>query len=152
MADPYALLAPEREPSANRGDRPLQARLRATFGADKDAVAGARHMLVGWLETQPAADWATDDIALAVTEACTNVVYHAYPAEETGPIELSAAIDDGLLSVTVADTGVGMRPRIDSPGGGLGLTLMSTLAATLRVDATDAGTTVLMTFLPQPPG
>src|ERR1700722_12054623 len=61
------------------------------------------------------------DIRLAVTEACTNVVVHAYPDGEEGPLEVLATLLDEQLTVVVRDQGPGITPRPDSPGLGLGL-------------------------------
>jgi anti-sigma regulatory factor (Ser/Thr protein kinase) len=81
-----------------------------------------------------------------VTEACTNVVIHAYPDSE-GPMEIDAAVDDRRLSITVRDEGRGILPRADSPGLGLGLPLIATLAESLELGkGQDESTEVRMTF------
>ena len=86
------------------------------------------------------------DVKLAVTEACTNVVIHAYPEEE-GPMEVRAAVGDGELSVVVRDEGRGVVPRADSPGLGLGLPLIATLTESLELGTgDDDATEVRMTF------
>ncbi len=87
------------------------------------------------------------DIKLAVTEACTNVVIHAYPDGE-GPMEIDAAVgDDRRLSIVVRDEGRGILPRADSPGLGLGLPLIATLAESLELGkGDDESTEVRMTF------
>jgi anti-sigma regulatory factor (Ser/Thr protein kinase) len=86
------------------------------------------------------------DVKLAVTEACTNVVVHAYPGGD-GPMEITAAIRDGRLAIAVRDEGRGMLPRADSPGLGLGLPLIATLAETLELGrGADDKTEVRMTF------
>ena len=61
-------------------------------------------------------------VKLAVSEAVTNVVMHAYvDAESPGEVRLVAALQGGCVIVTVADDGCGMVPRLDSPGLGVGL-------------------------------
>lgn len=87
------------------------------------------------------------DIRLAVTEACTNVVLHAYPQGEEGPLEIRADIDADRLSVIVRDRGLGITPRADSPGLGLGLPLIASLteAVELRRNEDDR-TEVSMVF------
>jgi serine/threonine-protein kinase RsbW len=87
------------------------------------------------------------DIKLAVTEACTNVVVHAYPDRE-GPMEISASIDGtaGLVLV-VRDEGNGIVPRPDSPGLGLGLPLIATLSDSVELGRDRSEhTEVRMTF------
>ena len=71
---------------------------------------------------------------LAVSEALTNVVVHAYrDAAEPGPILVVVAVRDRVLIVTVADEGCGMTPRPDSPGLGLGMGVMARVADTFEI-------------------
>ena len=56
----------------------------------------------------------TDDLRLAVTEACTNVVRHAY-ADEDGTIDVVVRPKGDALEVIVADTGQGSRPAPTRP-------------------------------------
>jgi serine/threonine-protein kinase RsbW len=93
-----------------------------------------------------------DDIKIAVTEACTNVVLHAY-RDADGPLEIEAWPGDGRLRVVVRDQGGGITPRADppSPGLGLGLPLMAALTEEMRLaHAADGGTEVHMTFAFEP--
>ena len=55
-----------------------------------------------------------DSIRLAVSEAATNVVVHAYE-DDAGRILLDAGLSAGELWVLIADDGLGMRPQIQSP-------------------------------------
>jgi anti-sigma regulatory factor (Ser/Thr protein kinase) len=73
------------------------------------------------------------DIRLAVTEACTNVVVHAYPDGGEGPMEVHATLLGDELIVVVRDEGRGIGPRPDSPGLGLGLPLIASLTESLRL-------------------
>jgi serine/threonine-protein kinase RsbW len=88
------------------------------------------------------------NIRLAVTEACTNVVVHAYPDDHEGLLELVATVlDEDRLEVVVRDEGPGIGPRADSPGLGLGLPLIVSLTESVQLgrDAEDC-TEVRMTF------
>ena len=87
-------------------------------------------------------------IELAVTEAATNVVLHAYrTARDDGLIHYSARLDDDCLDVSVRDDGVGMSPNPGSPGLGLGLSLMAHEADSCEIRGTaGGGTEVLMHF------
>ncbi|HSD77611.1 MAG TPA: ATP-binding protein, partial [Solirubrobacteraceae bacterium] len=79
-------------------------------------------------------------------EACTNVVVHAYPGG-AGPMGVRAHIEDRRLTVVVTDQGRGILPRADSPGLGLGLPLIATLAESLELGkGADDETEVRMTF------
>ena len=83
-----------------------------------------------------------DQLRLAVSEAVTNVVLHAYVgAAEPGPVRLAARVDGGAIEVTVADDGRGMVPRIDSPGLGLGLPLIAQTTDTFDVHQSEGGGT-----------
>lgn len=88
------------------------------------------------------------DVALALSEACANVVIHAYRADlQDAVVEVRATWSDVALAVVVADHGGGMAPRTDSPGLGLGLPLMASLTSTLELrEAAGGGTEVWMTF------
>jgi anti-sigma regulatory factor (Ser/Thr protein kinase) len=87
-------------------------------------------------------------IELAVSEAVTNVVLHAYRTPGTGgPVHVTAQVDGRFLDVCVRDRGVGMSPRVDSPGLGLGLSLMAHESDGCEIrSAAEGGTEVLMRF------
>ncbi len=85
------------------------------------------------------------DVQLAVTEAATNAVMHAY-AEVTGELAVTAAIEDGELEIVIGDSGSGIVERRDSPGLGVGLSVIATVAERLRIVSSPAGTQIHMTF------
>jgi len=67
------------------------------------------------------------DVRLAVSEAVTNAVVHAFPGRsEPGTVEVLVRVraDGRQVEVVVRDNGSGMAPRPDSPGLGLGLPLI----------------------------
>ena len=67
-------------------------------------------------------------INLAVSEAATNAIQHAYRdrAEgDAGDVRVVVRGREGCLVVHVHDDGIGLVPRSDSPGLGLGLCLMA---------------------------
>jgi serine/threonine-protein kinase RsbW/stage II sporulation protein AB (anti-sigma F factor) len=60
---------------------------------------------------------------------------------------VTAGLRDGAITVTVSDEGRGILPRPDSPGLGLGLPLIATLASSLELGTNDREETeVRMTF------
>jgi serine/threonine-protein kinase RsbW len=88
----------------------------------------------------------TGDVRLAVTEACTNVVRHAY-RHEGGSIDVAVHAQERALDVTVADTGRGIEPSPDTSGPGLGLALIAALADSLEVErSAGAGSRLTMSF------
>ena len=93
-----------------------------------------------------------EGVRLAVSEAVSNVVVHGYRDGTPGPVTVAAEAGDEHLWVTVSDDGVGIAPRADSPGAGLGLPLIAQVAESVSVSCGRAGhgTVLSMTFeLPQ---
>jgi anti-sigma regulatory factor (Ser/Thr protein kinase) len=122
--------------------------LELKLPARAENVAVVRHAFGGFAEVLTVDEQTLADIKLAVTEACTNVVVHAYDDGEPGSLEVDASIDDGRLTVVIRDSGRGIVPRPDSPGLGLGLPLIATLAESLELGTDDRDRTeVRMTFL-----
>ncbi len=90
-------------------------------------------------------------VKLAVSEAVTNAVLHAYAGGEPGPVRVDAWIEDGRLLVEVSDDGDGMMPRLDSPGLGVGLPFIADTADALEISSSPRGGALLrMTFALQP--
>lgn len=88
-------------------------RVVLTFPAKSDYLLLARLTLSGLARELQLDDELVADLKLAVTEACGNVVRHAYSGAE-GDVSVVFAIDDGRLLVTVEDNGDGIRAP-DSP-------------------------------------
>ena len=88
------------------------------------------------------------DMKMAVTEACTNVVVHAYDDEGMLEVEMLAG-EDGL-TIVVRDHGTGIQPRPARSGAaalGLGLPLIAALSDAFELrGSTGVGTEVRMTF------
>jgi anti-sigma regulatory factor (Ser/Thr protein kinase) len=83
-------------------------------------------------------------LRVAVSEAVTNAVVHAYlDAPEAGPVHVTAEREADSMWVAVSDEGRGMVPRPDSPGIGLGLPLIARMTAGFELYERDGGGTVL---------
>src|SRR4051812_23596796 len=125
-----------------------KAAFKATWPAVPDAVAALRHAVVEHARAAGMPEEALASVRLAVSEAATNVVLHAYEGEpEPGPVHVRVERDGDFLRVTVSDDGNGMKPRPDSPGLGLGLPLIAQLAAGLEVESPPSGgTEICMRF------
>ena len=124
--------------------RTLVRRLRA----QPDQIRLIREEVKAYATENGAAD--PNAVALAVSEAVTNAVVHAYvDAPEPGEIEVVAQMVPGDgLEIVVCDDGRGMLPRHDSPGVGLGLPLVATLAESFEVQVrASGGPQVRMAFL-----
>jgi serine/threonine-protein kinase RsbW len=131
---------------------PEEARSACAFGrtvpAVAENVAPLRHAVVDLAARNGVSEDVKTDLALAVGEACANVVVHAYPPGDVGPLILHAEVKDSEIVIEVCDQGQGMTPRPDSPGLGLGLPLIANLAD--RLEITDGpggvGTQLCMAF------
>jgi serine/threonine-protein kinase RsbW/stage II sporulation protein AB (anti-sigma F factor) len=139
-------------PSHPAGDQPAPTgtgdRFNAVYPADPPSVSSIRHSLSEFARGQGVSEEIVSAAGLAVSEATTNAVVHAYADDdEPGAVTVLAGIDEGHLWVTVCDEGRGMRPRPDSPGLGLGLPLIAQMAASFEVHERDpCGTEVRMRF------
>ena len=125
-----------------------------TWPAVDGSVPLAREVVTGYLSSAGTPDPPLGDIRLALSEAVTNVVLHAYlAASAPGDVRVRVEFDDGEIHVDVEDDGRGLRPRLDSPGLGLGLPLIATLAERMEAhDSTAGGTRLAMSFTRDPPG
>ena len=96
------------------------------YPAVPESVSAIRRALARFASESGAPSRVGDAAALAVSEAATNVVVHAYrESAEQGRIEVTGALTSDELLVTVSDTGIGLRPYPDSPGLGLGLAIIA---------------------------
>ncbi len=126
----------------------LAARNEWELSAHPESVSAARTAVRGFAEAQGVDELVLIDVALAVTEAVTNAVLHAFLDRPPGTIRVAATTGAGELTVVVTDNGIGMRPRPDSPGLGLGLPTIGRLAALVDLRVPEGGGTELsMTFV-----
>ena len=119
--------------------------------AEPASARAARHAVCELLDGVEAD---RGSVMLAVSEAVTNAILHAYGSEAPGGrIRVRAELlDHEALDVVVEDDGIGMRTRSDSPGIGLGLPTISAVADGLEIDVrSGGGTAVRMRFELQHP-
>jgi serine/threonine-protein kinase RsbW len=134
-------------------DRPTKTstepEFRMILPSRADNVAIVRQALAGAIEVLGLSESRLLDINTAVSEACNNVVVHAYQGEE-GPLEVYLCVQDAELEVIIRDHGVGIRPRAPEPGlevQGLGLSLIQTLSDRVEfMGGMSQGTEVRMAF------
>jgi anti-sigma regulatory factor (Ser/Thr protein kinase) len=136
---------PERDPARNLVAVPEpEAELSRSWPAVPESVGAARAAVTAFAAASGAAQDAVTAMRLAVSEAVTNAVLHAYLDVPTpGGVHLRAGRDGEGIWVEVADDGRGMLPRADSPGGGLGLPLIAQMTAAFAIDRVDTGGTKL---------
>jgi anti-sigma regulatory factor (Ser/Thr protein kinase) len=109
--------------------------------ADPKILAEIRLALRRWLRHHGASDSETMEITLAVSEACTNAIEHAYspaPAEFT----LRAAASGGQMTFVVTDAGRWRAPR--GQGRGRGLTIIRAAMDEVEVNSSESGTEIVM--------
>jgi serine/threonine-protein kinase RsbW len=115
--------------------------------ARAENVAVVRHALAGLAERIGMDEPGIADLKTVVTEACMNVVVHAYPADTPGLLEVEATEELEGLTVVVRDYGMGIRPRpdVDRPSLRIGLTLIAALSKSFEIKGgVDRGTEIRM--------
>jgi anti-sigma regulatory factor (Ser/Thr protein kinase) len=114
--------------------------------AQAESVPRLRHAALRFFRARCAPDEEIEQgVAIAVSEACTNVVRHAYPYE-SGEVYVEADLrSDDVLLIVIEDCGVGALEPSSDPGSGFGLHLMATLGD-LRFRSDSRGTRVELRF------
>ena len=142
------------EDDTARRERALPAQVAPLLRTGVPATADRLHVLRRQLGTWAAATGVTGELAesliLAVDEAVSNVVSHAYEAARTGTFDLHATHDPvrNAIHVTVRDHGRWQEIDPDpSSMGGRGLFLIRALANEATIERTAHGTAVRMTWL-----
>lgn len=121
-------------------------RVRMRFPALEDNVAVARAAAAALASQLPFSLSELEELRIAVSEAVTNAVLHAYPPGTQGEVELLLAIDPDAerMDVEVRDEGTGIfdldrarRPEVSTLEGhlGLGFAFMESMSDTLSVES-----------------
>lgn len=92
----------------------------------------------------PIDDELVDDLKLAVTEACTNAIQHAYRDRDPGRVELRYDVEAGRVLIMIEDSGVGRGDGapLESQGereGGMGLAIIRSLVDELELEPGPGG-------------
>lgn len=122
--------------------------VRLALPARPPNVAVVRQALAGMADALEVDVALAADMKIAVTEACTNAVLHAYDTGE-GPLEVDMRVEGPRLTISVRDRGPGFKPL---PAGGddtplgFGLALIASLSDAFAIQGGGAGTEVQMTF------
>jgi serine/threonine-protein kinase RsbW len=120
-----------------------------TMPARPEGVAVVRQALAGMADALDFEPSVLADMKMAVTEACTNVVVHAYD-ENAGVLEVEMLADEHGVTIVVRDHGAGIQPRparSEPPALGLGLPLIAALSDSFELrGSAGQGTEVRMTF------
>jgi serine/threonine-protein kinase RsbW len=126
-----------------------RANVRLQLANQPENVMLVREVLTGVAEALALDGSDLIDIHTAVTEACNNVVQHAYDGEG-GPLDVVVELEPGTVTVVVRDWGVGILEHggtAHDAGPGIGLTAIQALTHRLDLRCpADGGTEVSMEF------
>jgi serine/threonine-protein kinase RsbW len=128
--------------------------VRLDLESRPETLTLVRGMLGGIAELLAIDPELLDDLKTAVSEACNNVVLHAY-AGETGPMQVRLYLGVDRIRVAVRDRGVGIleRATIEHGAAGVGLSVIMALADEVQFTRPpDGGTEVEMEFSAQRDG
>jgi anti-sigma regulatory factor (Ser/Thr protein kinase) len=115
--------------------------LHMRLSADPHVLAEIRRVVRRWLRSRGADDQETMEITLAVSEACTNAIEHAYPPAPAD-FQLHASAVDGDAQIVVRDAGRWRSPRHTNRGRGL--KIIETAMDEVAVTAAPSGTEIVM--------
>jgi anti-sigma regulatory factor (Ser/Thr protein kinase) len=129
--------------------------MRLVLSNRPENVALVRQALGGLAMSVGIHDGLLADMKTAVSEACNNVVLHAYANGGSGPLEIYARPDAHEIEVVVRDEGTGIQPRAPEPDAamqGVGLSLIQALTEKVEfVGGVQDGTEVRMSFRSEAP-
>ncbi len=115
-----------------------------------DAIAEARHWLADVADQAGFTPQEVSELKLVLTEACSNIVRHAYGGEKGHEIVLSLSIDEDELTLTIRDFGRKFdltryqEPDLDVPHeGGYGIYIIETLMDSVEYDTSPQTGTIL---------
>lgn len=121
--------------------------LTQKFPAIAESVPQARSAVAEFARQAGMAKDRVDGVRLAVSEAMTNVVRHAYP-DRDGSVAVTASRASDELWVLVADRGCGHQTASANPGLGFGLGIIAHECDDLVIaERSDGGTELRMRFL-----
>ena len=122
------------------GDASESRTVRLTIPAKPEYITLSRLALSGLSRVRPLAEETLADLKLALTEACSNSVRHAY-GDAGGHVEISFELRDDRLIVEVADDGTGFEPETagrngddaELAEGGLGIAIIRSIADEVEI-------------------
>jgi serine/threonine-protein kinase RsbW len=120
--------------------------------AKAEYIALGRLALTGLLRSRAVEPEVLADVKLALTEACSNSIRHAYADGRRGEVEIRYELADAILSVEVSDEGGGFDPSLvqtvpnDLDEGGLGIAIIRALTDDLSIGPRSGGTGSCLRF------
>jgi serine/threonine-protein kinase RsbW len=118
--------------------------IHRSWPADPIQLSAIRHQLQGWLAPLQLTADEIGDVVLAVDEAVSNAVSHAYGSDEAGRVELTLWTEPGTLSIEVVDHGHWQTPEARPEVGGRGISLMNSMVESVLIHFDKRGSRVLL--------
>jgi len=124
--------------------------VRLTIPARAEYITLGRLALTAIAGVRPLSDETLHDLKLALTEACTNSVKHAYVEGDEGTVEILYELQPDRLAVEVEDAGPGFEPQ-DGDGaaedelaeGGLGIEIIRAVTDEVEIAEREGGGSTL---------
>ena len=91
--------------------------VRLTIPAKPEYITLGRLALTAIAGVRPVSDETLHDLKLALTEACTNSVKHAYGENGVGSVDIVYELLADRLAVEVGDAGSGFDPNTEARDG-----------------------------------
>jgi serine/threonine-protein kinase RsbW len=123
--------------------------VRLTIPARPEYITLGRLALTAIAGVRPLSDETLHDLKLALTEACTNSVKHAYNEGGTGCVDILYELHADRLAVEVGDAGTGFDPGAylgdptDLEEGGLGIAIIRALTDEVEIGEREGGGSTL---------
>jgi len=123
----------------------MHVNLTLSLPAHERLLRATRQAVAGYLRACDVGDEVVEDVVLAVDEACSNVLRHAFPGSAAlGTYELRADLRPGEIAIEVIDRGVGFDPMAKGSGGllqlsGRGMEIMRRLMTSVEVESISPG-------------
>lgn len=123
--------------------------IRLALPAEPPVIAELRHRAADFAAEAGGGQQLVADVALAVSEAVTNVCKHAYESSEAGEVEFTASSKCDWLEISVADQGRGLGVRSEG-GMGMGLAIIAKMCDVLHITQGYSGIELQMRFRLRP--
>jgi serine/threonine-protein kinase RsbW len=125
--------------------------VQLSIPAKAEYIVLCRLALTGLARSRPLDPEVLADLKLALTEACSNSVRHAYEAGRVGTVEVRYELVADRLSIEVLDEGSGFdlervtKDDGELDEGGLGIAIIRALVDELDIESNGQGSTLRFT-------
>jgi serine/threonine-protein kinase RsbW len=115
--------------------------IHLTIPAKPEYITLCRLALTGLARVRPFPEETLADLKLALTEACSNSVRHAYGSDDDGHVQIAYELSGDRIAIEVVDDGEGFDPTREGAGGGelaeggLGIAIIRSIADEFELDS-----------------